>query len=322
MNEKVNRQLDRLMPIITPTSVAIGVLNADHLHTYTFLVPWIFAYMTFTGSLGSTFQSLKQVVKHPQKMITTLIILHILMPIWALGIGNTFFSGDPDTITGVILAAVIPTGITSFIWVSIYRGNIAMALSIILVDTLLSPFIVPSSISLMAGESVAIDVWGMMKGLVGMVVLPSLAGMFLNELSKGRAKDQLGYILSPFSKIGLAIVVMVNSSVVAPSLLQINTKLILIAVVALFVSVSGYFFSLLIGRLLKWEREDVVTIMFTGGMRNISAGAVLAVTYFQPPVAIPVVIGMLFQQVLASLFGHFLHRSYQKSSYKKFISQE
>jgi predicted Na+-dependent transporter len=312
MFQKINRFLERLMPMITPTSVVFGVILVDHLKHWSYLVPWIFAFMTFSGSLGSNFKSLKDAVAHPMRLFTVLIILHIIMPVWAFFLGNVTFGGDVHTITGIVLAAVIPTGITSFIWVSIYRGNLALALSIILVDTFLSPFIVPFSVSLFAGEKVVIDILGMMKGLFGMVVIPSILGMLLNELTKGRIKHQLGTKLAPFSKVGLAAVVMINSSVVAPYLIHVNMKLLLIAGLGFTVSASGYLFSWMIGKFLKWNREDVVTLMFTGGMRNISAGAVLAVSYFEPAVAVPVVIGMLFQQVLASLFGHLLHKSYLK----------
>ncbi|MGJ7920052.1 bile acid:sodium symporter family protein [Neobacillus sp. LXY-4] len=306
----INRVLERMMPFITPTSVIIGVLFSDVLKSEEYLVPWIFAFMTFIGSLGSNFRSLKDVVTHPMRMITALLILHILMPLWALLLGHVTFSGDVHTITGIVIAAIIPTGITSFIWVAIYRGNSALALTIILVDTFLSPFIVPYFVSLLAGEKVVIDVIGMMKGLIGMVVLPSLIGMVLNELTKGKIKKTLGIPLSPFSKVGLSAVVMINGAVVAPYLININFKLLMIAVLSLTVSASGYIFSIAIGRILKWRREDVTTLMFTGGMRNISVGAVLAVAYFEPAVAVPVVIGMLFQQVLASIFGHLLHKSY------------
>jgi bile acid:Na+ symporter, BASS family len=48
--------------------------------------------------------------------------------------------------------------------------------------------------------------------------------------------------------------------------------------------------------------------MYNSGMRNISAGAVIAITYFPAPVAIPVIVGMLFQQVLASLVGSVLDK--------------
>lgn len=315
----LNRILERMMPIITPVSVLIGVFLADGLKSSAYLVPWIFAVMTFIGSLGSNFKSLKDVVLHPMRLFTVLIILHVLMPLWALLLGHITFSGDAHTITGMVLAALIPTGITSVIWVSVYKGNLALALTIILVDTFLSPFIVPYSVSLFVGQTVAIDVFGMMKGLIGMVVLPSLIGMALNELTKGQIKQKLGVPLAPFSKIGLASVVMINSSVVSPYLKQVDMKLLMIAALALTVSASGYIFSVIIGKLLKWSREDVTSLMFTGGMRNISAGAVLAVSYFEPAVAVPVVIGMLFQQVLASVSGHLLHKSYQKTILPKQI---
>jgi bile acid:Na+ symporter, BASS family len=317
MFQQANKVLEKMMPFITPSSVIIGVLLADSLKSWAYLVPWIFAFMTFSGSLGSNFKSLKDVVAHPMRLITILIILHIIMPLWALLLGHVTFSGDANTITGMVLATVIPTGITSFIWVSIYRGNIALALSAILVDTFLSPFVVPYSISLMAGENVAFDIFGMMQGLIGMVVLPSILGMVLNHLTKGKIEETVGTKLAPLSKIGLGAVVMINSSVVAPYLRDIDLKLISIAAMAFTISASGYLFSMLIGKLLKWKKEDVVTLMFTGGMRNISAGAVLAVAYFVPAVAVPVVIGMLFQQVLASIFGHILQRTYQKPVYEK-----
>ena len=47
---------------------------------------------------------------------------------------------------------------------------------------------------------------------------------------------------------------------------------------------------------------------FTCGMRNISSGAVIATQYFPGEVVFPVMCGTLFQQVLASLIGHFFER--------------
>jgi predicted Na+-dependent transporter len=42
---------------------------------------------------------------------------------------------------------------------------------------------------------------------------------------------------------------------------------------------------------------------FTGGMRNISAALVLATTYFSPLAALPVILGILFQQTFVGLLG-------------------
>ncbi|MDQ1147580.1 BASS family bile acid:Na+ symporter [Bacillus sp. SORGH_AS 510] len=312
MLQKLNKQLEKIMPLITPVGVVTGVIFSIHLKDFSYLIPWIFAFMTFAGSLSSNFRSLKEVMVHPFPILLAMLILHVLMPAWAWGVGHIAFSSDAYTITGLILGMVIPTGVTSFIWVSIYKGNIPLVLSLILIDTLLSPIIVPLSLSLFIGQKVEMDFVSIMRGLLGMVVIPSMVGMLLNQITKGKIKDQLGSRLAPFSKISIGIVVMLNGAVVAPYLKNINLKLVAIMLTVFCIAFTGYLFSFLLGRLMKMDRDTVVTLTFTGGMRNISAGAVLAVSFFPAAVAVPVVVGMLFQQILASTNGYFLDRYYNK----------
>jgi bile acid:Na+ symporter, BASS family len=317
MLQKFNKQLEKMMPMITPTAVVFGVLLSVYLKDFSYLIPWLFAFMTFAGSLGSNFHSLKNALVHPFPIILALLILHLIMPLWAWGVGHIAFDGDILTITGLILAMAIPTGITSLIWVSIYRGSIGMTLSIILIDTLLSPFLVPFTISLMVGERVEMDVSSIMTGLLGMIVIPSVIGMILNHATKGKVKETWSPRLAPVQKIGLGIVVMLNGAVVAPYLKDISLELIMIAAAVLFIALTGYIFSFLIGRMFKLNQGLVIGLTFTGGMRNISAGAVIATSFFPPQVAVPVVIGMLFQQVLASASGqlvnHYYHREEKKN---------
>lgn len=317
MLQRLNKQLEKIMPLITPVSVILGVLLTSYLKEYSFLIPWIFAFMTFAGSLGSNFKSLGEVISHPLPVLITIVLLHVFMPLWALAVGHLVFTGDVYTITGMVLAMVIPTGVTSFIWVSIYKGNVPITLSIILIDTLLSPIIVPYSLSLFMGQTVQMDFAGIMKGLLGMVVVPSLLGMLLNQRTKGSIKDTLGLRLAPFSKICLGFVVMLNGAVVAPYLKNINLKLISITLVVFFIAMTGYLFSFVAGRFIHSDRDTVISLTFTAGMRNISAGAVIAVSYFPAAVAVPVVVGMLFQQVLASLNGHVLERYFNSKLNKK-----
>lgn len=312
MLQSLNSQLEKLMPFITPSAVLIGVLFAAHLSPFTFLVPWVFAFMTFSGSLSSNFRSLQKAFIYPLPLLSALFILHLIMPLWAFGVGHIVFHGDGLTITGLILAMVIPTGITSFVWVSIYKGNIGLALSIILIDTILSPFIVPASLTLFVGQKVEMNIGDIIIGLLFMVVIPSLIGMLCNQITKGKIKDTLGVKLAPFAKIAIGVVVAINSSAVAPYLRNIDSKLLLIAVAVLFIALSGFALSWLLSSLLQQERETKASLLFTGGMRNISAGAVIAVHYFPAPVAVPVVIGMLFQQVLSSLFGFLFHHKEMK----------
>jgi bile acid:Na+ symporter, BASS family len=320
MLEKLNSQLEKIMPLITPISVVAGVLLSGQIKEFSFLIPWIFAVMTFSGSLGSNFHSLKSVITHPFPIFIALSILHIIMPLWAWGIGHITFSGDIYTITGLILGMAIPTGITSLIWVSIYKGNIPFTLSIILIDTLLSPILVPFTISLIVGEKIQMDISSIMTGLLGMIVIPSFIGMSLNHWTKGKVKEVWSPKLAPFSKMGIGIVVMLNAAVVAPYLRDVSMKLVMVAVAVFFIAITGYLFTFILGRLFKRDRDTVIALTFTGGMRNISAGAVIATTYFSPQVAVPVVIGMLFQQVLASFSGHLANLYYTRQDKDKQLS--
>ncbi|MDF2962242.1 MAG: conserved hypothetical rane protein [Paenibacillus sp.] len=304
MLDRLNKFLEKVMPLITPSGVIFGIISATWLHSYGFLAPWIFAWMTFTGSLGSNYKDMGKVLKHPLPIIAIFIILHVLMPLVGWGIGDLFFPGDDLTQTGFVLLFVIPTGISSVIWVSIYGGNIALTLALILLDTLLSPLIVPYSLSVLVGAKVQMNSWDIMQGLLWMVVIPSLIGMAMNQISKGKVKTKWSPTLAPFSKIGLFLVVALNSSVVAPYLHDMDMKLVSIIVLAFFGASLGYLIGWLVAKTMRWDRDITIALTFNSGMRNISTGAVLAITFFPAPVAVPAVAGILFQQILASLYGH------------------
>ena len=156
MLDDLNKRLTKLMPILTPLSLIIGVLIEDIGSQLMFLVSWLFAFMTFAGSLTLNFNSLKSFIKFPYVILLTIAVLHIVMPLWAYFLSILVFDDHLLTI-GFILSVAVPTGVTSFIWVSISHGNKALCLSIILIDTLLSPIIMPLVVYFAVGKSIGID---------------------------------------------------------------------------------------------------------------------------------------------------------------------
>ncbi|ASA20517.1 bile acid:sodium symporter family protein [Paenibacillus donghaensis] len=301
-----NTFLEKIMPLITPTAIAVGVLSEQTLLPHTGLVPWIFAFMTLVGSFKSNMHDMVTVLLKPQKLLILMLILHVVMPLIGWLAAMAIFPGDVYTVTGYVLLFAIPTGVVSVVWVSIYGGNIALTLALILLDTLLSPLIVPGTLYLLMGASVEIEIGEMMKGLLWMVVLPSLVGMLLNQWTKGKVNTVCGPPLAPFVKVGLFVVVAINGSSIARYLKHPDGKLVLIIAVTFVTVLLGYVIGALVARQRRWSYEDAVAVQFNSGMRNLSAGAVLAVKYFPPAVALPVISGMLFQQILAALFGYFI----------------
>ena len=59
---------------------------------------------------------------------------------------------------------------------------------------------------------------------------------------------------------------------------------------------QGFFLGYWAARLLGWDFPTVETVAITSGMRNISAGAVLAQAYFPGDVLFPVAFSPVFLQ--------------------------
>ena len=308
MLEKLNTFLQKYIAILTPLSLVLGVLLENIGQHLLFLVSWLFAFMTFTGSLNMKFKDVKIFVKHPALILFSIIFLHLLMPLWAYFLATVIFDDHLLTI-GFVLSVAVPIGVSSVIWINMCKGNLPLGLSIILIDTLLSPFIIPAMLYVVSGEKIELDVASLIFNLILMIVLPTILGILVNELSKGEIPKKYGKKLAPFSKLCLFAVVMINSSTIAPYLNDFNVQLISVLLLVLVVAGSGYVFALLIGRYVLKDYSVMTTLVFTGGMRNIAVGVIVATTYFPSKVAMPVVFGMLIQQVLASLFSKVVTKS-------------
>ena len=308
MVQSLNQFIQRWMPVLTPLSLVIGVLLEKIGTHFLFLVPLLFAVMTFISSLNLKFRDIKVFKQYPKTILFMIAFLHILMPLWAFILAELIFDDRLLTI-GFLISVAVPTGVTSVIWVTISKGNLPLSLAIILIDTLLAPILMPLILHLVVGESISLNTSALIFDLIWMIVLPSILGIIVNEWTKGKLFEQYGKPMSLISKICLFAIIMINSSAIAPYVKTIDLELAKVIAVVLFLAVSGYILSLVLGRLFWKSEADQATFVFNGGMRNIAVGVVIATTYFPSKVAMPVVFGMLFQQVLASIFYKIIRKN-------------
>lgn len=316
MLEKFNSFIEKWMAFVTPVCLLMGVLFpgiAKHGVPY---VTYAFAFMTFIGALKSRFRDVADVFKRPLPLILMLFVLHVLVPVIACGIGHLLFPGNANYITGMVLEFSVPTAVISLMWVSIYNGNSPLSLSLVVIDTILAPFLIPAALKILVGSSVKMDTMGMMKELVFMIALPAVLAMCLNEVSHGKVMETWPKKLAPFSKMCLIFVVTSNSSKVSPYMKHLNGERLEVAVTILVLAAGGYAIGWLIAIFTKQNKQSTVSMIYGSGMRNISAGAVIAGAYFPAEVLFPVMIGTLFQQILAAFYGS-LVRHVQTAQRKK-----
>lgn len=299
-----NSFIERHITFVAPTCVLLGVLTSRWFSSYQWLAAYFFTVMAFQGSLSSDFSALKDVGRHPLPVFVVIGFLHLLMPVLGYLLGMIFFHNDMHLVTGIVIEQIVPAGMMGMTWAELYGGNMALSLSIMVLDTLVSPFLLPAVLSVILGTAVRIPAWPMMRSMILMIVIPSLLALTLNQVTHGKAKETLRPKLTPFARIAMICVMTLNSTKVAPYLLHLKPLYILVLLFMLFIIVFAYFVMFGITILMREKVKNATTMIFSGGIRNISVGAVLAARYFPGGAIFPVLVGTLFQQMLAGILGH------------------
>jgi len=302
---KLNNHLGRLIPITTPMGIVLGFLFPHVFIKLRPYVPWLFGMMTFSGALKLRASELTDAVRKPAPIFLFFAASHVIMPLAAL-LSSSLIFDNADLIAGFVLLFAGPTAVSGFIWVAIFKGDKALGLTLILLDTLLAPLIVPGTVSILMGTKIAMDLSGIAVSLFFMVVLPTIIGVTLNETSKGKVSARLCPSFDPAAKICLILVIAANASPVAPGIRFNDPLLWKAALVCILLTVCGFLLARLNGVIGKYGDEKNVSMIISGGLRNNSAVMTIAVTFFPEAAVLPTLLSIVFQQTIAAIIGNLL----------------
>lgn len=295
--------IGRHMAAAAPLCMLVGVLFPDQFSWMAPAVELMFAFMTFQSALATTSRDLLAVIRHSLSLLAALFVLFIVMPVLALAVGNLVVPGNTDAIAGMVIEFCVPMGVTGLMWVDIYNGNRSFGLAVVVISTVLAPLTMPLTIQLLMGATVHVDLVAMMLDLLIMIALPAVAGMACNDLSHGKANARVAPWLAPASKIMLVLILATNSTRISGSMHHFTPELLVVALAMALLSGVAYVFGYILARLMHRNVGECITLGVASGSRNITTGAVLAAAYFPSVTMFPVMMGTLFQHVLAGVFG-------------------
>lgn len=308
---RFNEFFERNMFMIIPVSLILGFLFYPYLSGQRGLVPYLFAYVTFVMALGCSPSQIADALRRPLPIAVTLLLTHAAAPLLAYGGGILLFGHDSPFVIGLVLFAAIPLGVSSVIWIGLSGGNIALALSMIVIDSLLSPLTVPFLIHLFFGAQIDIDHGRIIRDLIVIIVAPTILGVCVNRLTNGTAKERTSPLLAPTSKLAFAGVVVINAAAIAPHVLDLRRGMIVLLPAVVVLVAACYGMGMLGGKWFR-DRQVSVALSYSSGMRNISLGLVIGLQYFEPTAAVPVVLSILIQQPMATLFHGWIERRRRK----------
>ena len=291
------------MAFISPVCLLLGVVFPD---AFAWIAPYVtamFAFITFQGALGNNFSNLATTVRHPLPMVLSLVTSAVLMPVLAYLLGSVFFGSDPSIVCGLVLEYSVPIAVLSVMWTGLFQGDLSLTLATLLVSTVASPLTIPLTLKLLLGQTVQVDVMGMMTSMLLSIALPACVGMAVNDLSHGWGKRTLSPAVAPAARILMLLVLISNATGVASYMRNLTPMLVGVVVfIGIFAS-TGYVWGIVLARLTHQPWGGIVSMTYLCGMRNISAGAVIVAAYFPGEAMFPVIMGTLFQQILAAVFS-------------------
>ena len=123
------------------------------------------------------------VIRMPKGVIVGVISHYIIMPMVGFTIAK-IFSFPPEIAAGIILIGCVPSGLASNVMSFLAKANLALAVTVGAISTLLSPFVTPMLMKWLGGQFIEVSFWNMMLDILNMIILPIVAGFIFNLFSK------------------------------------------------------------------------------------------------------------------------------------------
>ena len=154
-------------------------------NTKVLVIPMLQLIMFGMGTRLSLKDFKKELTKPKGILIGTAMVFGI-MPIIGLLV-TKLFNFPPEIAVGVILIGACPGGAASNVMAFLARGNMALSISVTTVTTLLTPFVTPAIMKLLANELLEISFLKMMFSSFNLIIVPIAAGLICHKILYGKA---------------------------------------------------------------------------------------------------------------------------------------
>lgn len=223
--------------------------------------------------LTLTFDDYRALVAMPRALLAGVALQFTVMPlagfVVAKGLGL-----QPGLAVGLILVACCPGGTASNIVTYIARGHVALSVAMTMASTLAAVVLTPLLTGWLAGAYVEIDRLNLLVQMIGVVLLPVVAGTLLNSLFP-RAAGAVGAVLP---LVAIVLVILIVGGIVGGAKAQIAEHAGALLLATFLLHALGFALGYLLARVLKLGGVEARTISIEVGMQNSGLGSGLAKT--------------------------------------------
>ncbi|MFI1194838.1 bile acid:sodium symporter family protein [Micromonospora sp. NPDC020750] len=243
------------------------------------LFPIIVGIIMLGLGLTLTLEDFRRVVRYPKAMVVCLVSQMLILPAICLGL-VVAFNLRPELAVGMMLLAASPGGSTASLYSHLFKGDLALNISLTAVNSVLAlftlPIIVNLSVSAFVGSDSSLGLqFDKVIQVFALVLIPIAIGMAIRAKFTAAAQrlERTVKILSV-----VALIVMISGVIagIGAEVFDILGEIILVVLAFNLISMAiGYFGP----RLLKVGERESIASAFEIGLHNAS----LAITIGMSP---------------------------------------
>ncbi|MEW6182992.1 MAG: bile acid:sodium symporter [Bacillota bacterium] len=308
--EKTGKWFEKKLLLFIVLSIAGGILlgftlpgTAQSLRRY---INFTLYLMLYPMMVGIQIEKVAQAAREIKAISFSFVFNFVLSPLLGWALAMLFLRQYPDFAAGLILLAATPCAGMVVGWTGLARGNVPLALVIVVVSLLLSILTIPVTMLVLAGALVHIDITGMLKGTLAVILAPLLAGDITRRLILARwgpdGFQAIRPLLPPLSMLGMFGIILISVANGAPRITSDWSGMLMAAP-----ALAGFYLLQMVAamtasRRIGFKPGDVIALTNAVAGKNISLALGLAVHFFSPVTAAMLAVNPLFQAPVMAWF--------------------
>jgi BASS family bile acid:Na+ symporter len=243
-------------------------------------IPPLVQLVLFGMGMTLTWGDFRRVLTMPRAIGVGMVLQYTILPAVSLGF-VTLFGLTGGAAAGLILIGSVPGGTASNVVTYLARANVPLSISMTACSTLLSPFVTPVLMKLLAGTFLPIDALGMVRGILEMVIGPLVLGVLVHRHLPAVARA-VTVVLPGVAMAAICLIVGITIAASRDDLLRVGLA---IFGASIGMNLTGLALGYGSARWLGLNRTDARTVAIEVGMQNGGLATGLAFEVLKSPAA-------------------------------------
>ncbi|HET7212792.1 MAG TPA: bile acid:sodium symporter [Terriglobia bacterium] len=268
-----------------PNSLALGVVAGLFL-------------MIYPAMANIRFGDFGKAIKSPKQLLVVLFLNFALAPFWMYLLAGLFFPKGSDFHTALVLYGLAPCIAMVIVFTFLSLGNNALAVVLVAMNSILQMVLIPVYAKWLLG-AVQFSVAVVAESVVLYLGLPLVAGYLTRRWGVARYGEEgfgkVKALLDSLSILGLLFTLVVMFSLKGDLIVSRRQVILHLAIPMILFFWTMFPLAYLAGWRLRFSYEDSVAVGFNSTGRDFEIAIAIAITAFNPTVALATVVGPLIE---------------------------